>query len=264
MKIVQLFVSLSRASAAVFSNFNTHNQDSSKNTLGEALLNKPLMDPSAKNALKERLLDEYSRIPGPLVVEEPQMFPNPNFNPKNYEELLEAAICPTSIAPIAIMEAHRNGNIDFNYIIKYKYFHRGLLEHELHGSIEVLMKYFQVGTIENMRKSGLISYAKILDTAVILERFVAANMILDYMIEAMLKEIDSEDFDESDWKLYPETYVTLTASTKRIIKRRNDSDVDREETKFLHKYNRIFGIVPNTNDSGCIITCQKVDFASGT
>ena len=248
MKFIQLFVSLSCASAALFSIHQASNEEKSNNSLVEASSN--------KGTLKERLIVEYCRISGPLVVEEPQMTPNPNFDPENYERLLEKTFSVTSDKyPRAIMEAYRKGEIDFNYMPRYQYFHRGLLENESLGCNKVLMKYFKVGTIEKMRKSGLISYKEILDTAIIFDRYVAATKMLDFIVEAMLNEIDSENFDESEFKLDPRIYEIFVAPVNCLIKRNDKFEYEdhKEDIEFFYKYNRIFGIVPETNDSWCII-----------
>ena len=240
MKFTQLFVSLS-----VLSLFGALNEE---NALVEASSNN-----SNKAALKERLLVEYDRISHPLVVEDPEMSPNPNFDPANYERLLERTFSGNSDKyPKAIKEAYSKGEIDFTYMPKYKYFYYGLLK----GCDEVLMKYFKVGTIEKMCKMRLITYKEILDTAIIYDRYATANMMLDYIVEAMLKEIDSTDFIESEWKLDPRYYVTHVASVVLFIKKRNMPKYKgrEEQINFYYKYNRIYGIDTETNDSCCSIS----------
>ena len=253
MKLVQLFVSLSCVSAALSSILEALNEERPNNSSVEATLNN---SSSSNAALKERLIVEYAHISGPLVVEEPEMTPNPNFDPANYERLLERTFSGNSDKyPKAIMKAYRKGEIDFNYIPRYQYFHRGLLTYKSLGCNKVLLKYFKVGTIEKMRKSGLISYKEILETAVIFHRFAAATKMLDYIVEAMLNEIDSEDFDETEWKLDQSTYDIFVARTKCLIKRNNKAEYEeyKEDIKFFYKYNRIFGIVPEKNDCCCVI-----------
>ena len=253
MKFIQLFISLSCVSAALSPILEVLNEEKPNNSSVEATINNSL---SNNAALKERLIVEYAHISGPLVVEEPQMSPNPNFNPENYEILLEQTFrYTTDTYATAIMEAYGKGKIDFNYIPRYQYFYRGLLTYKSLGCNEVLLKYFKVGTIEKMRKSGLIKYADILKTAVIFDRYAAATKMLDYIVEAMLNEIDSEDFDETEWKLDPRIYDIFVASTHCLIKRNNKVELQnhKEDIEFFYKYNRIFGIVPEANDCCCVI-----------
>ena len=254
MKFVLLFVSLSCASAALSPILEALNEEMPNISSVEATLNN---SQSNYAALKERLIVEYGHISGPLVVEEPQMSPNPNFNPANYELLLERTFryTTTDTHATAIMEAYRKGEIDFNYMPRYQYFYRGLLTNKSLGCNEVLLKYFKVGTIEKMRKSGLIKYSNILKSAVIFNRYAAANKMLDFIVEAMLNEIDSEDFDESEWKLDPEIYEIFVARINCLIKRNDKFEYanHKEDIEFFYKYNRIFGIVPETNYCSCII-----------
>ena len=47
-----------------------------------------------------------------------------------------------------------------------------------------------------MRQMGLVKYADIIESAMLRNNYFVANLALDYMIAAIKKEIDSDDFEK--------------------------------------------------------------------
>ena len=210
------------------------------------------MDPASKMALKERLLahNKLYPVPEPLGDFEPSK--NPRFNPKGFERILKHKY----FAEAAL--AVRDGAFDFTYIPSDPELLANFIKF-----IEIrpflVRKYFEAGTIEKMRQSGLITndyLVMILKRAIMCRPYnyydyPLANLILDHIVVVMLKEIDSDDFDESDWQIenkflrdeyfFGESIPFRSVITCGLIPLTAEQE---QFVKFYSRYNAIFADAP--------------------
>ena len=196
-----------------------------------------LKEDSANNLLKKRLMAEKNKQILKLSNEET----NKRFNHKNYEKLLSKADYS------AISEAYKNDEIDFSYMPRKPKFYLVLLDMESEEGNEMIKKYFESGVMEEMRTLGLLKYQNIIESAVNRENYLIANLALDYMIAAMLKEVDTEGFKESDWLMSHGTFTCGFRHMRSLEKTKcfgfwyfNLSENERQMFKFFDKHDRIF------------------------
>ena len=178
-----------------------------------------------------------------LLYDANQQETNQHFNHKNYEKLLSKEDYS------GISEAYKNDAIDFSYVPRKPRFYRVLLDMNSKEGNEMIKKYFESGVMEEMRTLGLLKYQNIIESAVKRENYLIANLALDYMIAAMLKEVDTEGFKESDRLMSHGTFMRYGFLHLRSFPEKtktfgfwsfNLTENERQMFKFYDKYNRIF------------------------
>ena len=201
-----------------------------------------LKEDSANDLLKKRLMAENKQVLK-LLNDANQQEANQRFNHENYEKLLSKKDYS------GISEAYKNDAIDFSYVPRKPKFYRVLLDMKSEEGNEMIKKYFESGVMEEMRTLGLLKYQKIMESAVKRENYLIANLALDYMIAAMAKEVDTEGFKESDWRMSYGTFSRYGFLHLRSFPQRtkrfgfwyfNLTENERQMFKFYDKYNRIF------------------------
>ena len=195
----------------------------------------------AKESLKRRLNAEKVRDVISSLENPPQ-----NFDWRNYERML------VTTDHSKILEAYKNGVIDFSYVPRKERFDKVLLDMNSAEGNAIIQKYFESGAFEEMRQMGLVKYSDIIESAILRNNYFVANLAFDYMIEAMKKEIDSDDFREYKWRIYEDYFVKvglqhieqlpigkIVASWYHEL-----SENEKEMLQFYGKYNRVFVNTP--------------------
>ena len=191
---------------------------------------------SIKKSFKERLIAET----GPLSTSVGQRkSAKSRFDAKKYEKLLEDEDCN------GIVEAFKNGDIDFSYMPKKKRFYRLFFDINIPESSSIIEKYFESGLFEDL---GPLTYRYMLELAVCRRNYHLANLALDHMILAMLKNVDSVDFKEHVYRMSPSVFNVIGYSHLEAIPLSKMLgfgvfQLDKEEKemfKFYAKYNRVF------------------------
>ena len=225
------------------------------------------MEASAKNAMKERLMIEASRISTPSTSNEPQSSGNRRFDPIKMDELFDNGSA-YEIANGEIAEAFKNGEIDYNYIPKSSFFIMSMLEIGYHANTnEYLKKYYEAGTLEKMLDSGTITFEQMMFHAIGYPNFYLANLVLDLMIPRMLKEIDSDDFNVSKWRMGSSAFrkgalVWMNRIPEIKALGLGLIPLDEQETemlKFYTRWNHIFADTPLRHWKLGTIDCPLVD-----
>ena len=192
----------------------------------------------AKESFKRRLNTEKVRD----VIERPSQ----NFNWRSYERML------VTRDHSKILEAYKNGAIDFSYVPRKERFDKVLLDMNSAEGNAIIQKYFEAGTFEEMRQMGLVKYADIIESAMLRNNYFVANLALDYMIAAIKKEIDSDDFEKCKWRInedyflkYGLQHVEQLPIGKIVASWYHElSENEKEMLQFYGKYNRVFVETP--------------------
>ena len=193
-----------------------------------------------KKSLKEILIAET----GPLSTSSLQSKSvNSRFDAKKYEKLLE------NEDGNGVIEAFKNGEIDFSYMPKKKRFYRLFFDINSHEGNVIIEKYFESGLFEEL---GPLTYRDMLELAVCRRNYRMANLVLDQMILSMLKNVDSVYFKEQVYRMSPSVlnvigYSHLDAIPLSKVLGFGMFQLDEEEKemfKFYAKYNRVFVDAP--------------------
>ena len=210
------------------------------------------MTASAKNAMKERLMIEASRISMPLVSSETQASENKRFNSKKFEKWLNYEDYEK------VSKAFKNGEIDFNYIPKSsRFIYTILIIEDRAESHEILKKYYEAGTLRKVLDAEFQTFEQLMVYAIGIPDFVFANMLLDLMIPAMLKEIDSDDFKVSKWRMYSLTFKYTSLKYLNAIC--SNFEEEMELIKFFSRWNHIFADNPIRHWKLGTIDCPLAD-----
>ena len=196
---------------------------------------------NAKESFKRRLNAEKVRYFISTLETPPQ-----NFDWRNYERML------VTRDHSKILEAYKKGSIDFSYVPRKERFDKVLLDMNSTEGNAIIQKYFEFGAFEEMRQMGLVKYTDIIESAILRNNYFVAHLALDYMIAAMKKEIDSEDFEKYKWRINEDYFVNyglqhveqlpigkIVASWYREL-----SENEKEMLQFYGKYNRVFVETP--------------------
>ena len=193
-----------------------------------------------KKSLKERLIAETSHLHTSAVRRKSV---NSRFDAKKYEKLLENKDFN------GIVEAFKNGEIDFNYMSKKKLFYRLFFDINSPEGNSIIEKYFESGLFEEL---GPLTYRDMLEMAVCRSNYQLANLALDHLILAMLKEVDSVNFKEHVYRISPSVFNVIGYSHLEAIPLRKVlgfgvfqlDEEEKEMFKFYAKYNRVFADAP--------------------
>ena len=193
-----------------------------------------------KKSLKERLIAETDPLSSSTLQRKSV---NSRFDAKKYEKLLE------NEDGYGVVEALKNGEIDFSYKPKKKRFYRLFFDINSPEGNSIIEKYFESGLFEEM---GPLTYRDMLELAVCRRNYRVANLVLDHMILAMLKNVDSVDFKEQVYRISPSVFNIIGYSHLEAIPLSKLlgfgvfqlDEEEKEMFKFYAKYNRVFADAP--------------------